>query len=72
MTTAHDIQTETDPGFITLQQAMARTQFSYSHLKGLVASGTLTGYRIPGGRSVRVKARDVDALLTKIQPRQGD
>jgi hypothetical protein len=39
------------------------------HLRGLIASGILTGYRVPGGRHIRIKARDLDCLFQKITPR---
>jgi excisionase family DNA binding protein len=53
---------------LTLQQVMEATGFSYSHIRGLIASGQLVGYRVPGGRAVRVKARDVDALFIPVLP----
>ena len=64
-----DLMAQPD-SMVTLQEAMARTGFSYSHIRGLIASGTLIGYRVPGGRAVRVKRRDLDCLFEKIEPRR--
>lgn len=63
-----DLMAQPD-SMVTLQEAMQRTGFSYSHLRRLIASGRLIGYRVPGGRHIRVKATDLDCLFEKIEPR---
>lgn len=55
--------------WLTLEQVMSRTGFSYRHLRGLIASGRLIGYRLPGGHHIRVKATDLDCLFQPIPVR---
>lgn len=63
-------RTTTTPEFISLQDAAARTGFSVFTFRELVSSGELPGYRLSDkpGSAIRVRVRDVDALLKPVIP----
>lgn len=60
----------TTPEFVSLQDAAARTGFSVFTFREKIAAGELVGYRISDkpGSAIRVKTRDVDALMKPIIP----
>jgi excisionase family DNA binding protein len=81
MTTTHDMdqlvedakQALIDGGeFINIAEACQLTGLGYSTIRGYIASGRLIGYRVSGGRGLRVKRSDLDALFTRIEPTLGD
>jgi excisionase family DNA binding protein len=58
------------PEFISLKDAAARTGFSVFTFRDLVNTGRLPAYRLSDkpGSAIRVKTRDVDALLKPVIP----
>lgn len=56
------------PQYRTLEQVSDYTQLSVRTLRRYIAAGELTAYR--AGRAIRLKPEDVDALFTRVKPRQ--
>lgn len=52
----------------TIEQASDYTQLSDRTLRRFIAEGHLTAYR--AGRAIRLKPEDVDAIFTRVKPRQ--
>lgn len=63
-------KTPSIPEFISLQDAADRTGFSVFTFRDLVSSGKLPAYRSTDkpGSAIRVRVRDVDALLKPVIP----
>lgn len=60
----------TTPEFISLKDAAARTGFSVFTFRELVNAGKLPAYRLSDkpGSAIRVRIRDVDALMQPVIP----
>ncbi|CAN3128607.1 Helix-turn-helix domain-containing protein [Mycobacterium sp. smrl_JER01] len=58
------------PEYESLRNAAARTGFSVYKFRDLVTSGALTAYRLSDkpGSAIRVRVRDVDALMKPVIP----
>ena len=49
--------------WLTIEECAQLTRFSYSFIKAAIVSGDLRAYYPRGGRSVRIKAADIDAFM---------
>lgn len=57
---------ESDGGLITLADAAVRLSVSVRTVRRLIQHGYLEGYKIPGGRAIRVHADDVARVLSRM------
>lgn len=56
----------TRPSLITLAEAADYAGVHVKTIRRKIAAGHLTAYRMAGGRSLRVKADDLDALFSVV------
>ena len=59
-------------GLVTLAEAAQRLNVSVRTVRRLIQHGYLDGYRVGGGRAIRVHAAAVDAVLRRMPPGYGD
>jgi len=55
--------------FVGLREAGQRIGLSYWSIRGRVRDGLLPAYRTSPTSALRVKVSDVDALLTRVEPK---
>ncbi|WP_374025599.1 helix-turn-helix transcriptional regulator [Mycobacterium sp. HNNTM2301] len=55
--------------FVSLRAAGERVGLSYWSIRGRVRDGLLPAYRTSPTSALRVKVSDVDALLTRVEPK---
>ncbi len=58
-----------DDRFVGLREAGQRIALSYWSIRGRVRDGLLPAYRTSPTSALRVKVSDVDALLTRVEPK---
>jgi hypothetical protein len=61
--------TTEDDRFIGLRAAGERVGLSYWSIRGRVRAGLLPAYRTSPTSALRVKVSDVDALLSRVEPK---
>lgn len=59
-------------GLVTLAVAAEMLSVSTRTVRRLIQHGYLEGYRIPGGRAIRVHRADVEAVLRRMPGGYGD
>ncbi|QGF22435.1 helix-turn-helix domain-containing protein [Raineyella fluvialis] len=51
---------------VTMQVAADAYGLSVRTIRSYVAQGLITGYRMPGGRAIRVEMNEIDRAITTI------
>ena len=52
--------------FVTQEQAAARLQVTPKTIRNYIAKGLIVGYRLPGGRAVRVDLDEIERVMSVI------
>lgn len=52
--------------FATQQQAAARFQVTDKTIRNWISAGLITGYKLPGGRAVRVDIDEIERVMKSI------
>lgn len=63
---------DTQREWLTVKQAAEQYQIGERTLRQLYADGELPAWRVKGGRSIRLKREEVEALFTQVEPKENN